>query len=50
MTDRTEGGLAIAASLIVLFTALLEPMVSAGIAVALLVGYGAWKLLGARRG
>jgi hypothetical protein len=46
MTDRREGGLAILASLLVLFTAMLEPAVSAALAFLALAALGIWKLVG----
>jgi hypothetical protein len=45
MTDRSEGILAILASLLVLFSAMLDPRYSAGLAVLLLIGYGVYKLV-----
>lgn len=49
MTDQREGGLAILASVLVLFTAMIEPTVSAGLAVLALAALGIWKVVGARR-
>lgn len=40
MSNKTEAAVAILAALIVLFTAILEPRVSAGIAVVALVALG----------
>lgn len=44
MDNRTEGTLAVLAALLVLFSALLDPRISAGIALALLVGMAVFKL------
>ena len=49
MNDDREGTLAVVASLLVLFTAMIEPVISASIAVIVLAGAGIWKLLRARR-
>jgi hypothetical protein len=43
MSDRLEATLSIIAAFLVLFSALLDPKVSAGLAVAFLVGFGAYK-------
>jgi hypothetical protein len=45
MTDRAEGILAIVASLLVLFSAMIDPRVSAALALVLLVGYAVYKLV-----
>ena len=45
MSPRIESIINIAAALFVLFTAMLDPRVAAGLAVALLVGLGLFKLL-----
>lgn len=45
MTDRTEHILIMLACLLVLFSAMLDPRVSAGLAIGLLVGYGAYRLI-----
>jgi hypothetical protein len=50
MTDRTEGTLAVIAALLVLFSAMLNPRVSAGLAVLVLIGYAAYKFVSNRRG
>ncbi len=42
MSDRLEAGLAVCAALLVLFTALLDPLVSAGPAVAMLAALGVY--------
>jgi hypothetical protein len=39
-----EGTLAVLASVLVLFTAMLDPAVSAGLAVVILAAGGIWKL------
>lgn len=44
MTDRAEGILAIVASLLVLFSTMLDPRISAGLAVVLLLGFAIYKL------
>lgn len=49
MSDQIEGGLAIAASVLVLLTAMVDPVISAGLAIAILVGFGAWRLATAKR-
>jgi len=46
MSDRTEHILTVLACLLVLFSATLDPRVSAGLAVGLSVGYGACRLFG----
>jgi len=43
MNAKTEGTLAIIAALIVLFSAMLSPLVSAGISIAVLLGFGIYK-------
>ena len=48
MNNRTEGLIAIIAALIVLFSAMLDPRVSAVLAVAGLLLYGLYKLTGHR--
>lgn len=48
MTDRTEGILAIIASLFVLFSAMFDPRVSAGLSVILLLGFAIYKLVAGR--
>ena len=49
ITDQREGVLAILASLLVLFTAMIEPAASAGLAVLALGALGIWKVAGARK-
>ena len=49
MTDRTEGTLAVIAALLVLFSAMLNPRVSAGLAVLVLIGYAAYRFGSNRR-
>jgi hypothetical protein len=44
MTDRAEGVLAIIAALLVLFTTMLDPRISAGLSVIILVGFAIYKL------
>ncbi len=48
MNNRTEGLFAIIAALVVLFSAMLDPKVSALLAVAGLALYGLYKLTGNR--
>ena len=43
MTDRTEAAKSIAAAVLMLFVALLDPRVSAGLAVAMLIVFGTDK-------
>ncbi len=50
MNDKTEATLAIIAALLVLFTTMLDPRVSAGLAVVLLVGFAVVKLVNSRGG
>jgi hypothetical protein len=45
MNSKTEGTIAIAAALLVLFSAMLDPRVSAGLAVAALAGLGIYHFL-----
>jgi hypothetical protein len=45
MNSRTEGTIAIVAALLVLFSALLDPRISAALAVVGLLGFGAYRLL-----
>ncbi len=45
MSDRVEAGLAVCAAILVLFTALLNPLVSAGLAVAVLVALGVYHFV-----
>ncbi|MCS6843057.1 MAG: hypothetical protein NZ528_01845 [Caldilineales bacterium] len=49
MTDKTEAAIATAAALLVLFTAMLDPRVSAGLAVVLMVVFAVLKLVSSRR-
>ena len=44
MSDKLEGRLAIVAALLVLFSALLDARLSAGVAIVLLVAYAIYKL------
>lgn len=48
MTDRTEAAFAMLAALLVLFTTMLDPRLSAGLAVVLLVAFTVVKLLNGR--
>jgi hypothetical protein len=50
MSDNREGMAAVMASLLVLFTAMLDPVISASVAAIILAGAGIWKLVRARRG
>jgi len=43
MSDKMMAGFAVAAALLVLFSAMLEPWVSAGIAIAALLGFAAYS-------
>jgi hypothetical protein len=43
MNNDTEGMLAVVASLLVLFTAMVDPIISAAIAVVILASVGIWK-------
>ena len=45
MDSKTEGTMAIIAALVVLFSALLSPPLSAGISIVLLGAFGAYKFL-----
>lgn len=45
MNQRTEGTLAIVAALLVLFSAMWDPRISAGLAVVALLGLGLYRLL-----
>ncbi len=45
MTIKIEGTIAIIAALFVLFTALLSPVISAGIAIVVLTVFGIYKLI-----
>ncbi len=45
MTDRAEGILAIVAALLVLFSAMIDPRISAALALLLLLGYSVYKLV-----
>jgi hypothetical protein len=46
MNARVEGLFSVAASLMVLFTAMLDPRVSVALATVLLLGMGIYKLVG----
>ncbi len=45
LDDKTEGMLAILAAIVVLLTAMLDPMISMGISVVCLVALATYKLL-----
>jgi len=45
MTDRSEGILAVIAALLVLFSAMVDPRVSAGLALLVLIGYAVYKFV-----
>jgi hypothetical protein len=49
MADRAERILAVIASLLVVFTAILDPRISAGLAGAMLLGYAIYRLASRRR-
>ncbi len=44
MSSKTEGMITILAALLVLFSAMIDPRVSAGLAVAVLVGLGLYRM------
>lgn len=48
MNDRSEGIMAIIASLLVLFSAMFDPRISAGLSILLLLGFAVYKLVGRR--
>jgi hypothetical protein len=48
VNDRTEGVLAVIASLFVLFSAMLDPRISAGLSIVFLLGFAVYKLVGRR--
>ena len=50
MNDRIEAAISFAAALLVLFSAMLDPRVSVGLAVAFLVGLAIYKFLVKRGG
>ena len=45
MNAKTEGGIAVLAALFVMISAMISPLVSAGLAVLFLLGLGGYKLL-----
>lgn len=45
MNSKTEGTVAIVAALLVLFSAMWDPRISAGLAVVALLGLGLYRLL-----
>jgi hypothetical protein len=45
MSNKNEGSLAIIAAMLVLFSAMLDPRVSAGLAVVLLICFAVYKLM-----
>ena len=45
MSDQTEAAISVAAALLVLFSAMLDPRVSIGLAVVFLVGLAIYKFL-----
>ena len=49
MADRAERILAVIASLLVVFTPMLDPRISVGLAVAVLLGYTMFRLAFRRR-
>ena len=49
MSDRVEGTLSVIAALLVLFAAMVDPRVSAGLAVGLLIVYAVYKFVRGRR-
>jgi hypothetical protein len=48
MNTKTEGLLAIFATLLVLFATMLGPRISAGLAIVCLLGYGIYKFMPSR--
>lgn len=50
MHAQTEATLSLIAALLVLFSALLDPRISATLAVSLLIAFSAYKFIYARRG
>jgi hypothetical protein len=50
MNEKTEGALELAAALLVLFTAMLDPIVSAGLAILFLVTLSFYSFARGRRG
>jgi hypothetical protein len=44
MSPKTEGSLAIAASILVLFTAMMDPRVSVVVSVLAMLSFGIWSL------
>jgi hypothetical protein len=49
MNEKTEGALELAAALLVLFTAMLDPIVSAGLAILFLIALSYYRFARARR-
>ena len=50
MPKDVEGTLAVLAAMLVLFTAMIDPVISAGLAAIILAASGAWKLIRPRLG
>jgi hypothetical protein len=48
VNERAEGIMAIIASLLVLFSAMIDPRISAGLSVVLLLAFAVYKLVGRR--
>ena len=44
MDDKTEGTIAILAAFFVLFSAMIDPLVSAVVAIGILASIGIWKI------
>jgi Ca2+/Na+ antiporter len=49
LNERVEGTLSVIAALLVLFTAMIDPRVSAGLAVGLLVAFAVYKYVHGRK-
>lgn len=49
MTDKTEATFAVIGALLVLFTTMLDPRISAGLAVLMMVAFAVVKLVNSRR-
>jgi len=49
MNDKTEAAMAIIAALVVLFSAMWNPLISAGVAIVLMLAFGIYKAISGRR-
>jgi len=45
MSDRTESMMAVLAAVLVLFTSMLDPRISAGLAVVLMIAFAVYKFI-----